>query len=45
VAEWAESYRRHWEQSFERLDDYLADLQTTPTTKTKKETNRDRHRK
>ena len=27
VAEWVEQYRRHWEESFERLDDYLRDLQ------------------
>ena len=27
VTEWLEHYRRHWEQSFDRLDDYLAQLQ------------------
>jgi DNA-binding transcriptional ArsR family regulator len=27
VADWLEDYRRFWEASFERLDDYLADLQ------------------
>src|SRR4051794_28814735 len=27
VTEWLEHYRRHWEQSFDRLDDYLAELQ------------------
>ncbi|HEV8339687.1 MAG TPA: metalloregulator ArsR/SmtB family transcription factor [bacterium] len=27
VTEWAEHYRRFWEQSFDRLDDYLRDLQ------------------
>ena len=27
VAEWAESYRRFWEESFDRLDDYLRELQ------------------
>lgn len=26
VADWVESYRRFWEQSFDRLDDYLRDL-------------------
>jgi DNA-binding transcriptional ArsR family regulator len=26
VAEWAERYRRFYEQSFERLDDYLREL-------------------
>src|ERR1700752_1445526 len=27
VAEWTGRYRRYWEQSFERLDDYLVKLQ------------------
>jgi len=27
VAEWAGEYRRFWDESFDRLDDYLADLQ------------------
>ena len=27
VADWVGEYRRHWEQSFERLDAYLRDLQ------------------
>lgn len=27
VAEWAEGYRRFWEESYERLDDYLRGLQ------------------
>jgi DNA-binding transcriptional ArsR family regulator len=26
VAEWAEEYRRFWEQSYERLDEYLEQL-------------------
>jgi len=26
VAAWVEEYRRHWEQRFERLDDYLRGL-------------------
>src|SRR2546427_2498136 len=29
VAEWVGQYRRQWEDSFERLDDYLRELQTT----------------
>ena len=29
VADWVERYRRHWEQRFDRLDDYLRELQTT----------------
>ncbi|MBB5038160.1 DNA-binding transcriptional ArsR family regulator [Prosthecobacter dejongeii] len=28
---WMESYRRHWEVSFDRLDDFLIQLQTPPT--------------
>src|SRR3954451_16808026 len=27
VADWVGQYRRHWEESFERLDAYLRDLQ------------------
>jgi DNA-binding transcriptional ArsR family regulator len=27
AAKWLERYRRFWEQSFDRLDDYLRDLQ------------------
>jgi len=27
AAEWLEHYRRFWEESFERLDDYLRELQ------------------
>src|SRR3954451_24754833 len=27
VADWVEHYRRFWEQSFDRLDDYLKELQ------------------
>jgi DNA-binding transcriptional ArsR family regulator len=27
AAQWIEQYRRYWEQSFDRLDQYLKDLQ------------------
>jgi DNA-binding transcriptional ArsR family regulator len=27
VADWVERYRRFWEESFDRLDDYLKELQ------------------
>ena len=27
VADWTERYRRFWEESFDRLDDYLKELQ------------------
>ena len=30
VAEWTENYRQHWEQSFERLDEYLEKIQAKP---------------
>ncbi len=29
VADWIGQYRRHWEESFERLDAYLRELQAT----------------
>ena len=29
IADWVDQYRRHWEESFERLDEYLRDLQDT----------------
>lgn len=28
VAEWVEGYRRFWEESYDRLDEYLQDLQS-----------------
>jgi DNA-binding transcriptional ArsR family regulator len=28
VADWVEGYRRFWEESFDRLDDYLRDLKS-----------------
>jgi hypothetical protein len=27
IADWVDQYRRHWEESFERLDDYLREVQ------------------
>jgi hypothetical protein len=29
---WIEEYRRFWEESFDRLEDYLAQLQTREKT-------------
>ncbi len=29
VADWAEHYRRFWEESFDRLDDYLRELKSS----------------
>jgi DNA-binding transcriptional ArsR family regulator len=31
VADWVGQYRRHWEASFDRLDDYLREIQETDT--------------
>jgi DNA-binding transcriptional ArsR family regulator len=28
AVDWLEHYRRHWEESFDRLEDYLKKLQT-----------------
>ncbi|MFI5337388.1 MAG: ArsR/SmtB family transcription factor [Opitutales bacterium] len=30
ASDWLEDYRRHWEESFDRLESYLKELQTTP---------------
>ncbi|MEA2640076.1 MAG: hypothetical protein QOF51_1470 [Chloroflexota bacterium] len=30
AAEWLQNYRRFWEESFDRLDEYLRDLQRDP---------------
>jgi len=32
VAEWAENYRRFWDASYERLDEYLQDLKEKERT-------------
>src|SRR5438105_6036431 len=31
VADWVEHYRRFWDESFDRLDDYLKELQNQKT--------------
>jgi hypothetical protein len=36
IAEWLERYRRFWEASLDRLDDYLRDLQTKEKTRDRK---------
>jgi DNA-binding transcriptional ArsR family regulator len=33
IADWVGQYRRHWEESFERLDAYLRELQDTQQQK------------
>jgi DNA-binding transcriptional ArsR family regulator len=35
ASQWMEDYRRFWEESFDRLDDYLKELQKTKSTKEK----------
>lgn len=36
AVDWLETYRRHWEESFDRLDNYLKELQKNePTNKEK----------
>lgn len=37
AVDWLEDYRRHWEESFDRLDDYLRELQTKKKIETKGE--------
>jgi DNA-binding transcriptional ArsR family regulator len=36
VADFAEQYRRHWEESFDRLDDYLKVMSTGKSTARKR---------
>lgn len=40
VADWIGQYRRHWEESFERLDTYLRDLDEANGEPRDKETTR-----
>lgn len=36
ASDWIEDYRRFWEESFDRLDEYLTELKTKGTKETKK---------
>jgi DNA-binding transcriptional ArsR family regulator len=36
VADWVDHHRRFWEQSFDRLDDYLSELQAKETKRGRK---------
>ena len=45
VDDWLERYRRFWEQSFDRLDDYLRELQTKEQKHGRKSKRRDRTRR
>ena len=38
VAEWTEGYRRHWEATFERLDDILEELKAKEAKAAKRKT-------
>jgi len=42
AADWMEHYRRFWEQSFDRLDDYLRELKNNEKTKEKKHARKQR---
>jgi DNA-binding transcriptional ArsR family regulator len=42
VADWVEHYRRHWEQSFDRLDAYLIELKKEHKKKEKKNARKQR---
>jgi len=42
VADWVEHYRRFWEQSFDRLDDYLRELKAQAKDKEKKHVRKQR---
>jgi DNA-binding transcriptional ArsR family regulator len=44
VADWAENYRQFWEESFDRLDEYLAEMKAKQR-KSKKGKNNDRNEK
>ena len=40
VAAWVENYRQYWEESFDRLDEYLKELQNKPQKRQKKKEER-----
>jgi len=44
IADWVEQYRRHWEESFERLDAYLRDVQDQEDTDHGDDDDREPHR-
>jgi DNA-binding transcriptional ArsR family regulator len=37
AADWVDAYRQHWEESVDRLDDYLTELQAKPPKRDRKE--------
>jgi len=44
AADWVEEYRRFWEQSFDRLDEYLRELKNTELKKKKEKKHGRKHR-
>ena len=42
VADWVSQYRRHWEESFERLDEYLREVQSSEPEQEKEQDHGDR---
>ena len=44
AASWIERYRSLWEESFDRLDDYLHELQSEPDAKSKTSSRKKRSR-
>ena len=44
IADWVNQYRRHWEESFERLDTYLRELQETQVQEQGDDDERDANR-
>ena len=44
IADWVEQYRRHWEESFERLDAYLREVQDLEDTDHGDDDDREPHR-
>jgi DNA-binding transcriptional ArsR family regulator len=43
IATWVDQYKRHWEESFERLDTYLRDLQDDQEQEQGKDDDDERH--
>jgi DNA-binding transcriptional ArsR family regulator len=44
IADWVGQYRRHWEESFDRLDAYLRDLQESQEQTNGDHDDRESHR-
>jgi DNA-binding transcriptional ArsR family regulator len=43
VTEWLEHYRRHWDESFDRLDDYLREIQREDKPNDQNRTEEEQH--